>query len=261
MGYFQTKPMTQAILEQKQELPFELQSLAKAVNYQQWIFSSVKPYLGKRILELGAGIGNLSNWLPVRERLILTETEPAFVKILENNLKHPASERDRIAVRSFDLAKDDIEYFVSENVDTIVSFNVLEHIQDDFHALSRLSEILKRSKATGPKRLITFVPAHQWAYGSIDKTLGHYRRYSRGYARKLCKRVAPEAKFSGRYFNVAGLAGWFVQSRILHTELVGNSSMDLFEKLCPIIRPVDEVLHKVFQLPLGNSYVFVMEWS
>ncbi len=48
-------------------IDFELESLSKARNYQRWMYESVAPHLGVSILELGAGIGNMSQWLPKRE--------------------------------------------------------------------------------------------------------------------------------------------------------------------------------------------------
>jgi 16S rRNA A1518/A1519 N6-dimethyltransferase RsmA/KsgA/DIM1 with predicted DNA glycosylase/AP lyase activity len=56
-------------------LPFELEILKDATNYQKWAAQAILPYLGERILEVGSGIGNMSQWLPVRQKLVLSETE------------------------------------------------------------------------------------------------------------------------------------------------------------------------------------------
>ncbi len=61
------------------QLPFELDSLAEARNYQRWVFDAVRPFLGRRILEVGSGIGNMSQWLPADELLVLAETDPRLV--------------------------------------------------------------------------------------------------------------------------------------------------------------------------------------
>ena len=60
------------------QTPFELDALAKAHQYQKWIYESVAPYMGKRVLELGSGIGNLSQWLPDQELLVLSEVETSL---------------------------------------------------------------------------------------------------------------------------------------------------------------------------------------
>jgi SAM-dependent methyltransferase len=243
-----------------EKIPFELRSLASARNYQAWVFRKVEPFLGKRILELGAGIGNMSRWLPLRERLILTESEPALCEMLRDSLADRAAD-PRVTTQSFDLAKSDLAPYIAENLDTIVSFNVLEHIEDDAAALARLCEILRASKAPGPKRLVTFVPAHSWAYGAMDKSFGHYRRYSRGSLGSILKSVAPEAKHTFSYFNVVGLAGWIVNGRILGKSQIGMGSIDAFERLCPIVSPIDDLLHKHLKLPMGQSLVSVVEWG
>jgi hypothetical protein len=242
------------------KIPFELRSLAAARNYQAWVYRKVEPFLGRRILELGAGIGNMSRWLPVRDRLILTESEPSLCEMLREGLGERASD-PRVSCQSFDLAQSDLAPYIAENLDTIVSFNVLEHIEDDSAALARLCEILRKSQAPGPKRLVSFVPAHSWAYGAMDKSFGHFRRYSRQRLESILEQVAPETKLSHSYFNVVGLAGWLVNGRLLGKSQIGMSSIDAFEKLCPIVSPIDDLLHKHLRLPMGQSLISVAEWT
>lgn len=43
--------------------PYELSLLSQAINCQKWIARAVRPYLGERIMEVGAGIGNMSRHL------------------------------------------------------------------------------------------------------------------------------------------------------------------------------------------------------
>lgn len=242
------------------KIPFELRSLAAARNYQAWVYRKVEPFLGKRILELGAGIGNMSRWLPLRDRLILTESEPTLIEMLRDALGERALD-PRVTTQGFDLATSDLAPYISENLDTIVSFNVLEHVEDDAAALVRLCEILRKSQAPGPKRLVTFVPAHSWAYGAMDKSFGHFRRYSRDSLGRLLKKAAPEAKHTFSYFNVVGLAGWIVNGRLLGKSEIGRGSIDAFERLCPIVGPIDDLLHKHLRLPMGQSLISVVEWS
>ena len=61
------------IKKHHESIPFELESLREAINYQRWIVDMISPFLGNSILEIGAGIGNISRWLPVRQRLVLCE--------------------------------------------------------------------------------------------------------------------------------------------------------------------------------------------
>lgn len=241
-------------------VPFELQSLSRAHAYQKWATSAVQPYLGQRILEMGAGIGNMSRHLPVRERLILTEYEASLLEILQRDLAtwHAPDLQKKISTDRFDLLQDDPARFASENLDTIVSFNMLEHIQDDGRAIAAQAQILRNSQALGPRRLILFVPAHPWAFGSVDQAFGHFRRYSAGMLRKLARTHAPDARIEEmRYFNAVGLPGWWMMGRVLKKKEIGAGAVEAFEKICPWVAPFDDFAHKVLRLPLGQSLLSV----
>ena len=81
---------------------YELDSLSGAKKYQKWIYESVHPYMGKRILEIGSGIGNLSQWLPQRELLVLSDVESGLVTQLSqiDSLKNP-----KVKILQLDLSR------------------------------------------------------------------------------------------------------------------------------------------------------------
>lgn len=238
-------------------IPFELEMLASAHLYQKWLVDIVEPYLGKRVLELGAGIGNMSRHIPVTERLVLSEVNPSLIQVLESRV--PA--RPGLSTVLVDPSKPLHQVFRDEHFDTVLSFNVLEHIQDDAAMMRDLIELLQNSEAPGIKRIVTLVPAHQWAYGEIDKSFEHFRRYSAGSFRKLLRKAgAPELNrknFRFQYFNLPGLIGWWFNGRLLGRSNIGAGNMKLFELLCPLIRPIDNFLHKRLRFPMGNSLLAV----
>jgi SAM-dependent methyltransferase len=243
------------------QLPFELRALSQATHYQNWVYRSIASDLGSKILEIGAGIGNMSKWLPVKDRLILTESDPVLNQLLSESFRSQADSNPKISVQKVNLVEDSLNFLEMEDLDTIVSFNVLEHIEDDALALSKLCHILRSSRATQPRRLITFVPAHQWAYGSMDQMFGHFRRYSSRSFKKLCRDVAPDASLRMRYFNSFGLAGWLLNGRVLRKDNISAGSIAVFEKLCPILAPVDDFVHQYLKVPLGQSLIAVLEWK
>ena len=243
------------------DLPFELESLSRAVNYQHWVFRTIAPFIGKRVIEIGAGIGNMSKYLPSGERLILTEMDPVLLPILERSVVAQSNKASRAVIMPLDVLNDDLAPLKSENLDTVISFNVLEHIEDDLKAYTQLCNLVKNSKSSGPRRVITFVPAHSWAYGTMDKTFGHYRRYSKKTLGELCRKADPSAKVHLRYFNTVGLLGWILNGRILKKASISWGSIAAFEGLCPFIAPIDDILHKVFRFPMGQSLLAVMEWE
>ena len=242
------------------EVPFELQLLARAKNYQNWVSRTIHPYLGNRILEVGAGTGNMSQWLPVRDRLILSEADPALFAMLKDFAPAEMKTDPKVTLSRWRMGAQSLNEMVHENLDTIVSFNVLEHVEDDRQALQELVSLLEASQASGPRRLVTFVPAHQWAYGEMDKRFGHYRRYSASSFRKLAKGVAPAATLSMRYFNAVGLLGWVLTGRILRQDVIHPTSMATFERLTPWLAPFDDWIHRRLHLPFGQSLLTVLEW-
>lgn len=242
-----------------QDIPFELESLANAKRYQRWIYDEVKAYLGQRILELGSGIGNLSQHLPLRERLILSDIEPHLLA----ELRKKVPEKDHLSIVQVSVDQALNQRFGDEDLDTIVSFNVLEHVEDDVALFRDALALLRKSKAPGKKRIVTLVPAHPFAFGAIDKKFGHFRRYSNSSFKKLVKKAAGEEyqalSYKSFYMNIPALLGWWLNGRVLGKADIGSGNMELFEKLCPLIRPVDEFLHKALKVPFGNSLVTIVE--
>jgi SAM-dependent methyltransferase len=234
---------------------YELDLLTHAHRYQQWVADTVRPFLGERILEVGAGIGNMSQWLPARGRLVLSESDDRFLPRLSQIVEAkfgPGNEK--VAVRKLDLARDWSTELAQERFDTVVSFNVMEHIEDDLKALRDFRRAL--TAGTGPKRIVTFVPAHAWAYGSLDRKFGHHRRYSAARFRELAREIGARAE--GRYFNAVGVPGWFMMGRVLKRQEIGAGAVAAFERICPWVRGADDWVHERLRLPVGQSYLSVL---
>jgi len=235
-------------------LPFELEALRKAVNYQRWVADAVRPYLGESILEVGSGLGSMSRWLPVRKKLVLTECEPALLEELRATARRQFGDDPRVNVAAGDVTRDLPPELSAGQFDTLVSFNVLEHIADDTGALGRMARLLRKPGG----RIVSFVPAHAWAFGSIDTVYGHVRRYtSRSFA-ELAARACPGGRLEARYFNAFGLPGWILMGRVLRRRSIDIRAIDLFEKLCPYIRGLDDAMHRYLKLPLGQSLLAVI---
>ena len=238
-------------------LPFELDSLAIARNYQRWVFESVRPHLGRRILEIGSGIGNLSQWLPADELLVHTETDPALVKVLRE--RAPAYFGDRLSnvhVRELGagVPGDGLDQY---ELDTIISFNVLEHIEDDRSALGHLAGVLRASRAQ-ERRLVSFVPAHSWALSDLDRHYGHFRRYSGRRIREVSREIAPEAALTMTPFNALGLAGWVWSTMVLRKTKIDARSVRAYDAICRYTHAADDFLCRTLRYPLGQSYVWVL---
>src|SRR5262245_2542657 len=129
-------------------------AIADARNYMNWIVSTMRPYLGKEILEVGIGHGSYCEYLAGFGRYRGIDIDP-------QNVRNSSS---RFPDRSFHLADICSEQFRSEyppgSVDTVVCCNVIEHIEDDRHAVSNLVNALSVGG-----HLVLLVPAHQALYG------------------------------------------------------------------------------------------------
>lgn len=239
------------------EIPFELRSLTGAHRYQSWIYSAVAPFLGKRILELGAGIGNMSRHLPVRELLVLSESDEKLLEILRRETSSWA--REGVFVKKLDLSGDWVEDFKAFDLDTIVSFNVMEHVENDLKSFSDQLALLRQSRASGPKRLVAFVPSHQWAYGTLDREFLHYRRYEKKEILNALSDLHADVKCWGFHFNIVGLLGWWFKGKIQKTSRISASTVKNFERLIPFIRSMDDFLHRALRFPFGQSLIIVCE--
>lgn len=197
----------------------ELDSLVEARNYYRALLNFFRPYVGARVVEVGAGIGTFSSYLlnlgTVRE---LTALEPAenLFPLLERRFAGDARVRCIKRCLQADLAAD--------NIDTLVSVNVLEHIKDDREFLRSAEHIL----APGGTILL-FTPALAALYGSLDRQFGHHRRYSKlGLAEGL--RAAGFVIESLRYFDFPGLLGWFVAAKVLNRESLRPSDVRNYDR-------------------------------
>lgn len=239
-------------------LPFDLDVLRAAERYQRWIIDRVRPVLGRRTMEIGSGTGNMSRWLPVGERLVLTEADESLLPHLRLAMERLGRNGDGVSVERFDPTADAPDRFLADRLDTVVAFNVLEHILDHERAVQTMAAALSPDRADGPRRLVLLVPAHPWAYGSLDERFGHVRRYTRTSLRRVLEGAGPSS-VAVAPFNLMGLPGWALLSRGLRRREISAGAVRSFERLCPVARHVDHVA-AALGLSAGQSLIGVAEW-
>lgn len=216
-----------------------------APRYHAWQYRRVAPFLGRRIAEIGSGVGNMSQHL-LRGRpelLVLTDTDASYRAALRQQFAGESS----VEVASLRLPDDQAaEGFRAARLDTVVAFNVLEHITEDVAALRSMAQMLM------PRgRAVILVPALPSLYGSLDVELGHARRYTR----KTLSAVIDQAGFSVErvfYFNLFGSLGWWLSARVRRQPRIPVHQLRIFDALVPILRVEDLV-----SLPLGQSVIGV----
>ena len=202
-----------------------LEMMAAAPRYNRWMFERLRPWVGRRVLEVGAGIGNMSAFLVDRERLVLADTEPYYLDRLRERFD------DRPNVRMIELRLPAFDpQLVAERVDTVICLNVLEHVEDDRGSLSAMRQLLEPGG-----RLVLLVPALRPLYGTLDEALGHFRRYAPTELRSMVE----ESGFRVRhleYFNLAGVPGWWLASRVLRRKLIPTGALRWYEAMVPLFR-------------------------
>ena len=210
-----------------------LQAIAKADGFNGWMHERLEPYLGERVLEVGAGIGTMSRRLVDKDRVVLSDLDPFYLRMLRYRFGHLPN----VAVRRFDLGSDeDARALEDEQLDTVVCLNVLEHVRDDAGALRRMHELL----APGG-RAVLLVPQGPRLYGAIDDAVGHHRRYAAGELEDRLTAAGFQVEHQEE-FNRAAVPGWFLNSVVLRKRRVDARQMRLYSKLTPLTRALDRVL-------------------
>lgn len=213
--------------------PDILDALSDAHRFNRWMAGTVAPYLGSHVLELGAGMGNLTRLLaPRRRRYVATDIDAEHLARLQSRLQH----RPNISTAVCDLMNPaDFESFRGQ-MDSVVCLNVLEHIPDDMVGLQNI-----RSTLRPQGRAVILVPQGAGVFGTLDVALGHYRRYSKD-------ELAAKMKAAGfrvedvLEFNRITYPGWYVNGRILKKRTFSRFQLSVFDRLVPLWRRLDRVL-------------------
>jgi SAM-dependent methyltransferase len=210
-----------------------LLQMASARRFNRWMADTIAPYVTGNVLEAGAGIGNLTRYLFRHgESYVAAELDDIHLR----HLREHVGPQPGLTIAKCDLldASDLSDY--RARMDTVVCLNVLEHIDDDLSALQNLRSCLKCGG-----RAIILVPQGSRAFGSLDRVLGHHRRYSRPELNQKLSRVGFLVERILE-FNRATYPGWILNSRILERTTLSDTQIRMFDSLVPLWRRIDRFL-------------------
>ena len=217
-----------------------LERMDGANNYNAWLGRRFQEHLGRRVLEIGAGIGTITRQLEQGlELLIALEVDRFYVDRLKNLFRGKPHVRPYLS----DVALADWEALKEERLDTIVLSNVLEHIPDDGAAVRRFRQILP----VGGK-VVVLVPALPQLFGAIDEAVGHHRRYTPQTLRKVLEENG-FAVDTLEWMNLVGIPGWFMNSRVMRRRAVPKLQLKLYDRLAPLLAQAESHV----KLPVGMS--------
>ncbi|MDX2176970.1 MAG: bifunctional glycosyltransferase/class I SAM-dependent methyltransferase [Candidatus Sumerlaeia bacterium] len=209
-----------------------LQAVRKAKGFNKWMYSQFKEYVGAEVFEAGCGIGNITELLLDRRRLVVADYEDFYVDRITQSYGHLLNFKSYKA----DLTHPDDIAAVGEGgqFDTIICLNVMEHIEDHEIVLKHFHQLLKPGG-----HCIILVPHDPKLYTAVDKTLGHFRRYKKTELRALMEDAGyTDVKTKG--FNRVGGLGWWFSGNILRKKTLTPGQMGTFEMLLPLVKIAEQ---------------------
>lgn len=223
---------------------FEFEALRKAERYRAALVQEFEPFLEGDVLEVGAGIGQLTGALATASRVrrvVAVEPEARFCEMFKR--LHPGRE----------LIQGTLDALPAGSAwDTLVSVNVLEHIREDEPELKRWHDTLARQRG----HLCLFVPARQEIYAPLDRDFGHYRRYAKSELRRKLE-AAGFAIVRLSYFNLIGYFAWWVSFCLLKKRHFEPQAVVLFDR---VVFPVMHLLEsRLVRPPIGQSLLAIAQ--
>jgi glycosyltransferase involved in cell wall biosynthesis len=205
--------------------------LNRAPRFTRWMADVIRPYLGERVLEIGAGTGNLTLQLIPRKLYYASDINPNYLTYLQNLIPdHPY-----LRVGYTDGEKHE-SYPADQRFDTVICLNVVEHLENDLGALKNIFDALEEGG-----RAIVLVPHGPGLYGTLDKVLGHYRRYTKQQFRELAARAGFQLE-NMLSFNHFGSPAWWLNGRLLRRTTFGLWQIKALNFLTPMVRKIDDFL-------------------
>ena len=210
-----------------------LHVFSEAPNFNRWMADTIRPYLGAEVLEIGAGMGNLTRELsPKRQRYVATDIDEQHLARLKRQLSHFPN----VEVHVCNLeSTTDFSCFQNQ-MESIVCLNVLEHVNDDMQGLRNMYQALKPGG-----RALVLVPQGQGIYGTLDEVLGHYRRYSQEELQAKMQQVGFRVE-NIVSFNRAARPGWYMTGKVLKRDIISPLQLKMFDRLVWLWRRVDNML-------------------
>jgi 2-polyprenyl-3-methyl-5-hydroxy-6-metoxy-1,4-benzoquinol methylase len=213
-----------------------LEGLATAVNHRQWFVELAVPHLGEDPIEIGSGLGDYAAaWAERAPRFTATEADPdRLVK-----LKARLADQPNVDVREMLLPAGQ-----AANHSAVVSYNVLEHIEDHVGALRSMADLVRPGGA-----VVLIVPAFQFALGPADIATGHIRRYTR----RTLGAALTEAGLTVEkmhYANALGLLGYYLATNVFKLMPKEGPMVKLYDTF---VLPVTKAAEQLVRPPFGQS--------
>lgn len=215
-----------------------LEVLSAAPRFNRYMYETILPYCKGNILEIGSGIGNISEqFLSDGYDLTLSDIRQSYLDSLRNKFSGNDHVKNMLLL---DIVDPDFDTKFKEffgTFDTVFALNVVEHIEDQVLALNNIAKLLK----SGGNAVI-LVPSYQFLYNKLDEELYHYRRYNRESLRKVFEETDRYQIKKCFHFNFAGIFGWFISGKLQKNKSLPEGQVKLYNMLVPIFKLVDNII-------------------
>ena len=208
-----------------------LGDLQHARRFNKWMGDTLRPYVGDRVLEIGAGIGALTAQLIPRDFYVASDINPHYL----NYLHSYAVGKPYLHVARVDAGHPEDFSLLKGAFDTVLMVNVLEHLPDEQVALENVHAALESRG-----RAVILVPQHPKLYGSLDVALEHRERYT---AQKL-RAALERSGFRVEHildFNRTSVPAWYLNGKILRRMGFSRIQLKALEVAMPVVRMLDPV--------------------
>ncbi len=174
--------------------------------------------MGSHVWEIGVGHGTYTRWLrEAGKHVLATDIDEACITRVA---EHFAGDGNVITARVDLTDAATVHAQTPFQADSILCFNVLEHIEDDVAGLNWLRESVAPGAVLG-----LIVPAHPWLFGKMDAEAGHFRRYTRQSLSNVLNSAGWNIE-QLRYINFTGALGWWYHNRLRKNAGLADESVN-----------------------------------
>ena len=222
----------------------ELELFAEAHHWKNYWIAKVRAYGRSDVLEVGAGIG--SNTVLLRNDLahhwVCLEPDAKLAEALRAKLEgDPAFLNTEVCAGTLASLEG------TDQFDTILYIDVLEHILDDKGELESAAQHLR------PKgNLIVLSPAHAWLFSPFDRAIGHHRRYTVSGLRGL---TPPGLRLERAfYLDSVGLLASAANGLLLRQSMPKPGQLSFWDN---VMVPCSRILDPLTGYTLGKSVICI----
>jgi glycosyltransferase involved in cell wall biosynthesis len=209
-----------------------LTELERTRRFNLWLGNTLRPFLGNRVLEIGAGVGTITSQFIPREVYVVTDTSPHFLHYLRSY----SFGKPYLRVLEADADHQRELQGLEREFDTVIAINQLEHAEDEKQCLRSLCDLLMIGG-----RAIILAPQHPSLHGSLDRFLKRHKRYTAAEVEQLMQ----EAGFRIEKiidFNRVSVPGWWLNGKLLRRNKFSRLQLKVLDMATPILKRLDRYL-------------------